>query len=207
MSTTQNQSVAVSSDSIAEPCTPVITITIMTAVLFSFLFLLTSCAGNGSNELKQKIGDSLLKDPGHYIRDSQDILKYDSAVLNTGWYYVADSPTGFKRQLDKSNETYYLDPTPIVTAKNFTTFELYESNFNGKKYAGLTMRLDKVGTESWSNATLIAIGSRLAFILENRLLQVARVNSQITGGITALNRGDYSRQELENFKKIIETEK
>jgi hypothetical protein len=48
---------------------------------------------------------------------------------------------------------------------------------------------------------------KLAFILDNRLLQVATVNSQITGGITALNRRDYSRQELENFKIIIESEK
>ena len=69
------------------------------------------------------------------------------------------------------------------------------------------MRLGKEGTENWSYATQKAIMKKLAFILDNRLLQVATVNSQITGGITALNRRDYSRQELENFKIIIESEK
>jgi preprotein translocase subunit SecD len=179
----------------------------MMTLLFSLVFVLTSCADNSLTERKQNSGDRLLEDPEHHIKDSPDILKHDSTILYTGWYYVVDSSNSYKRQLDKSEEAYYLDPKPIVTAKNFTKFEIYESNFKDKKYLGLTMRLDKEGTESWSNATLRAQGSRLAFILDNRLLQVAMVNSQITGGVTALNRGDYSRQELENFKTIIESEK
>ena len=69
------------------------------------------------------------------------------------------------------------------------------------------MRLDKEGTQHRSYATQKAIMNKLAFILDNRLLQVATVNSQITSGVTALNRGDYSKQELENFKTTIETER
>jgi len=177
----------------------------MTTILFSLILLLTGCAG--TNSAQQKIGDRLLKEPEHHIKDSPDILKHDSTILYTGWYYVVDTPNNYKRQLDKSDETFYLDPKPIVTVKNFTTFEIYESNSKDNKYLGLAMRLDKEGTESWSNATYRAIGNKLAFVLDNRLLQVAMVNSQITGGVTALNRGGYTRQELENFKTIIESEK
>ena len=177
----------------------------MTTLLLSLMLLLTGCADNSS--ANQKIGDRLLEDPEHHIKDSPDILKHDSTILYTGWYYVVDTPNGYKRQLDKSDETFYLDPKPIVTAKNVTTFEIYEGNYKNKKYFGLTMRLDKEGTENWSNATYRAVGNKLAFVLDNRLLQVAMVNSQITGGVTALNRGDYSRQELESFKTIIESEK
>ena len=177
----------------------------MTTLLLSLMLVLTGCANNSS--AKQKIGDGLLEDPEHHIKDSPDILKHDSTILYTGWYYVVDTPNGYRRQLDKSNKTYYLNPKPIVTAKNVTTFDIYEGNYNNKKYFGLTMRLDKQGTENWSYATQKAIMNKLAFILDNRLLQVATVNSQITGGVTALNRGDYSRQELENFKTIIESEK
>ena len=177
----------------------------MTTLLFSLVFLLTGCANNTS--AKQKIGDRLLEDPEHHIKDSPDILKHDSTILHTGWYYVVDTPNNYKRQLDKSAETYYLDPKSIVTAKNITTFEIYEGNFKSKKYFGLTMRLDKEGTENWSFATQKAIMNKLAFIIDNRLVQVATVNSQITGGVTALNRLDFSREELENFKAIIESEK
>lgn len=176
----------------------------MTTLFISLIFLLTSCADNSS---QKKIGDRLLEDPEHHIKDSPDITNHDSTILYTGWYYVVDSDNGFKHQLDKSTDTFFIDPNPSVTAKNFTTFEIYESNTGGQKHVGLTMRLDQTGTENWSIATEKSIGKQLAFILDNQLLYVAKVNAQITAGVTALNRGDYSKAELENFKTIIESEK
>jgi preprotein translocase subunit SecD len=182
--------------------------TTMVTFLLTIIFFLASCNDNTLGD-RQKTRDRHLENPEHHINDSLDILKHDSSVLSTGWYYVVDTANGYKRKLDKSEETYYLDPTPIITAKNVTIFEIYESSYNGKKYYGLSMHLDKDGTERWSYATGKAqvMYLRLAFILDNRLLQVAKVNAQITGGVTALNRGNYSRQELENFKTIIESER
>lgn len=176
----------------------------MTTLFISLIILLTSCSDNNSQTKK---GDRLLEDPEHHIKDSLDIIKYDSTILYTGWYYVIDNDKNFKRQLDKSTDTFYIDPQPIVTAKNFTTLEIYESNADGQKYVGLTMRLDQTGTENWGIATEKSIGKQLAFILDNRLLQVVKVNEQIITGVTALNRGAYSRAELENIKTIIESEK
>lgn len=176
----------------------------MTRLFLSFMFLLTACSDNNS---QAKVGDRLLEDPEHHIKDSPDITKFDSTILYTGWYYIVETDNGFKRQLDKSTDTFSIDPKPIVVAKNFTTFEIYESNAGGQKYIGLTMRLDEAGTENWSVATAKAIGKQLAFILDNKLLHVTKVNAQITAGVTALNHGDYTRAELENFKRIIESEK
>jgi hypothetical protein len=176
----------------------------MTTLFLSFMFLLTACSDNNS---QAQVGDRLLEDPEHHIKDSPNITKHDSTILYTGWYYIVDTDNGFKRQLDKSTDTFFIDQKPIVVAKNFTTFEIYESNAGGQKYIGLTMRLDEQGTENWSVATEKAIGKQLAFILDNKLLYIAKVNSQITAGVTALNRGDYSKAELENFKTIIESEK
>ena len=171
------------------------------------LYFLTGCVDNSF--IRQKMPDALPADPEHITRLSSDIFKHHSTILYTGWYYLVDTPNNFKRRLDKSDEIYYLAPRPITTAKNITTLEIYESNYNDKNYYGLTMHLDKDGAESWSYATKKAqvMRLRLGFILDNRLLQVAKVNSQITNGVTALNRGDYSRKELENFKMIIESEK
>ena len=176
----------------------------MSTLFLSFIFLSTACSDNNS---QAKVGDRLPEDPEHHIKDSPTITKHDSTILYTGWYYIVDTDNGFKRQLYKSTETFFIDPKPIVVAKNFRTFEIYESKAGGQKYIGLTMRLDETGTENWSVATEKAVGKQLAFILDNRLLHVAKVNSQITAGVTALNRGDYSRVELENFKTIIESEK
>ncbi len=174
----------------------------LTSIIFSLILLLTSCVNSADAETKA--GNKLLEDPQHHIENSSGILKQDSAFLYTGWYYLSDTPNGYKRQLDKSTEIYFLDRTPITTAKNFTTLEIYESS---QKYLGLAMRLDEEGTKIWSIATQRSVGKQLAFILDNKLLQVAKVNSQIKGGMTALNRGDYSKEELENFKTIIESER
>ncbi len=125
----------------------------------------------------------------------------------TGWYYISEIEQGFKLQLENSKEYFFIDPTPIVTAKNFTTLEIYESNAGGKKHIGLTIRLDKSGTKKWSLATEKSVGKKLAFILDNKLIYTLHINSQITGGTTALNRGDLTIEQLEEIKRILEKEK
>ncbi|WP_437921917.1 SecDF P1 head subdomain-containing protein [Sphingobacterium sp. LRF_L2] len=161
---------------------------IISALILTYCSVNNSRAKNNDNET-------------HFVADT---TKHDSTYLCTGWYYVVYNDSNFKRQLDKTNDTFSIDPKPIVTAKNFTTFEIYTSNYGD---IGLTMQLDENGTESWSIATEKAIGNYLAFILDDKLLYLARVNSQITVGVTALNRGDYSKEELEKIRMIIESEK
>jgi hypothetical protein len=174
---------------------------------FSLILLLASCTYNNSNERKENSSHRLLEDPEHHIKDSPDILTHDSSILYTGWYYVSESSNGYKRQLNKQNEIYYINPKPILTAKDLTTFEIYESFFNNKKKLVLSMRLNKDGTEIWSNATLAAQGKKLAFVVDNLLIDVETINSPITHDVTALTGGNYTRAELENFKRIIESEK
>jgi preprotein translocase subunit SecD len=111
------------------------------------------------------------------------------------------------RQLEKTDETYYLNPQPIVTVKSFTTIEFYENNYNGKLYYGLQMQCDKAGTEAWRQATRKAIYKKVAFILDNKLLFVATVNSEITNGVAVINSDKHSRAEFENIRAIIEAEK
>ena len=178
----------------------------MTNLFLPLILLLTAFINKGSNVTSQNPGKRTLENTQYHVRNSREGFQDDSTILSTGWYYLADTDNGFKRQLDKSIEKYFIDPKPIVTAKNIITFEIYERNVGGQKRLGLAMQLDKEGTQNWSIATERSIGRHLAFVLDNRLLQVAKVNSQITGGMTALNRGDYSRQELENVRSIIERE-
>lgn len=175
----------------------------MMLIYISFIVLLTACSNSGQTRTDER----LLKETEHHIKNNSLNMECDSITLSTGWYDVVDSGNGCKRQLDKSNDTFYIAPKPIVTASNFTTLKIYESDASGSKYVGLSMQLDAVGTEKWRIATERAIGRRLAFILDNKLLYVPKVQAQITAGVTALNRGNYTRQELEHFKTIIESER
>jgi preprotein translocase subunit SecD len=139
------------------------------------------------------------KEEKENLTDKFELVKSDS-TLKTGWYYI-DNKAGLKRQLDKDTTWYLINPIPIVTAKNVIEMEIYESNFGD---LGLSMQLDSDGTDLWSEATEKATTGRLAFVLNDKLLHAPIVNSQITNGMTALNTGNYSRQELEKIVKEIE---
>lgn len=128
-----------------------------------------------------------------------EFLQTDSIVLKTGWYYVLYDSSGVSRQLDRSTETYRLRVKPIITGDHIVELKTYHSKSGD---LGLSMQLDKDGVNAWSWATGQSVGGELAFVVNNRLLYVAKVNSEITNGMTALNRGIYSEEEL----KAIEAE-
>jgi preprotein translocase subunit SecD len=157
------------------------------------LFSLAQCSGQ-----TDKI------DNNTNIEDTYNKNISDS-ILATGWYYISDTATAFKRQLDKTNEYYFIAPRPIVTKQNFIKIEIFDTDFKGqyKDYTGLKIILDEAGTLEWSIATIKAINKRLALIIDNKLVNAPKVNMQITNGTTSLNRTEYSKEEIEAFKKII----
>lgn len=133
------------------------------------------------------------------------IIAPDS-ILKTGWYYVSDTQTKYQRQLDKSLEMYYLEPSIIVNVNQFAKFELTSSEFKGKKYPELIIRFDSTGTENWSVATEKSIGRQLALIVNNRLIIAPNVWSKITAGVCIISRIDYTYQDIEEILKEIKRE-
>jgi hypothetical protein len=136
------------------------------------------------------------------ISNVNQIRKQDSLLI-TGWYYLVDSGNGFKRQLDRDSNFYFIDPSPIVTAKDFETLEIYESVYGD---LGLSMKLNESSIDIWTKATEKSINKRLAFVLNDKLLHVPNVNSVIPNGMTAINRGIYTKKELEEIMEKIKTE-
>jgi hypothetical protein len=159
--------------------------------IISFL-LITSCK---SQEKEQK--------PTFGIETCFEKNLSDSTLL-TGWYAVVDTDSGFIRPLEKSQETYALNPRPVLTAEDIIKLEVSKNNYGSNM---LTMRFGERGTELWSEATQVATGKELAFVLNDKLLYVAFVNSQITAGVSALIRDDYSPNELNEIKNAIELNK
>lgn len=170
----------------------------MTTIIFTTVFFFASCLTNNSTDNQQIIKtqrDTVIKNEKNFV--SSD------SILQTGWYYIVDTDNGFKRQLDKDTTHFFIDPNPIVTAKNFVKMEIYTSKSG---HLGLSIKLDNEGTKSWSIATEKAIGQELAFILDNKLIQTPTVMGQITGGITAINNDNFSKEELEKIIAIISKE-
>jgi|GEM_PF-1582099 len=129
------------------------------------------------------------------------------SMLKTGWYYITDQETKFKRRLDKSSEFYFIDPNVIVPLRQFEKLELTESEYEGKKYPMLVIRFNTKGKNNWSIATKNSIGGELALIVNDKLVIASKVNSQITAGVSALNRTDYTKQDVEEILKRMEIER
>ncbi|MBN1295056.1 MAG: hypothetical protein JXB48_24695 [Candidatus Latescibacteria bacterium] len=178
--------------------------TITTLIL---MFLMSACSDNSSKGNDKNRGINFLEDPEHHIKDNLNISSHNGTILYTGWYYVADDENGFERQLHRSTNVYFINPNPIVTAENFEAIRSFETNTNEETSWILSIQLDDEGTEILSVVTENAIGRQLAFILDNSLLYVVEIDSQISTGLTELNRDIYSKEELENFMVILKSER
>lgn len=127
------------------------------------------------------------------------------STLVTGWYFITEDNTGFKRLLDKSEEVYSIDPKPILINEHFDKYEIYETEYHGvnDNGLGLSIRISKKYAYIWADATEKTIGKRLGLVIDNVLVNAPKVNMRIEGGMTSLNRGVYTREELEAFIKKI----
>jgi len=141
-----------------------------------------------------------------YSKSNDLVIEHDS-FLKTGWYYISERESNYKRQLDKTSEFYFIDPNVIVPVEQFDKLELTESKCDNKKYPMIIIRFDSKGTDNWSIATEKSIGGKLALIINDKLVIAPKVNAQITAGVSAISRSDYSKQDIEEIYKTIENER
>jgi preprotein translocase subunit SecD len=128
-------------------------------------------------------------------------------VLKTGWYYIIDEKNNYLRKIDKTNEQYYIDPNPIVLIEHVTKIDMDLSNIKGMANREiLVFHFDDIGTKAWSIATGKSIYKKLALVIDDKLVYAPKVFDQITNGISALNAGTYTKEELEEFEKKMKAE-
>ena len=114
----------------------------------------------------------------------------------TGYYYLSKDSNKFQRQLYGTTKKYNLIKTPIITIDNFTEAYVDKNNFDGYF---ISITLDKTGGQKWSEATGKTIGDSLAIIINNELIQVAKVNAQINAPVTAINRIGLTKSQAEQY--------
>lgn len=173
--------------------------------LLVFVSLFLMCCSSPVKDGTEAAG---VKDETVCIKDIDNaaINNVNTKTLCTGFYYVVDSVNDFKYQLDKSAETYYLDPAPILIKSNILSTEIYSTEFEEatENYTGLGIKFDDYGTKKWADATQKATLKRIALIIDNKLVIASIVNGQITGGVAAINRTEYTLADIEGFKKQLD---
>ena len=129
-------------------------------------------------------------------------INLKSGTLVTGWYHISEEPTDFKKILNKSDESYFIKPEPIATQSDFQEVQIYSSNSENPddNYFGLTIQLEGDAIQRWSSATKKSINGRLGLIINDKLVAAPKVNSEVTSGMTAINRLEYSKEEIESFE-------
>lgn len=124
------------------------------------------------------------------------------STLATGWYYITEPKEGFKRQLDKTDEYYYIHPKPIVVKEHFDKVEIYKADESKNQFA-LSIQIHSNFEHLWGDATEKWEGKRLALIINNKLVSNPKVMGRINGGGSSLGRPVYSEEELEEFIEQI----
>lgn len=124
------------------------------------------------------------------------------STLATGWYYITESNEGYKRQLDKTDEFYYIHPKPIVVKEYFDKVEIYKEG-ESKKQFSLYIQIHRNFEHLWADATEKWEGKRLALIINNKLVSNPKVMGRINGGAASLGRPVYSEEELQDFIEQI----
>jgi preprotein translocase subunit SecD len=156
------------------------------------LFLTTGCGGQSKE--KGEIRNLSLEEC--YEKNLAD------SMLMTGWYYLSDTDSEFVRQLDKTDEFYAVNPFPILTAEDIIMLSVDKNNW-GELY--LSMKFGKAGTEFWRVATGKSVGKNLALIVNDKLISMSYVNSEITAGVSAFGRTGCLKEEYEAIKQEIES--
>ncbi len=125
------------------------------------------------------------------------------STLVTGWYHVVSTQDGFKRQLDKTDEFYFINPKPIVIKKHFSNVAIYATDDfkeqQPENHFAISIQIDKEYEDLWADGTEQAAGKWIGLVIDNKLVSVPMVKWRIEGGRSSLNRGVYSKEELENF--------
>lgn len=134
-------------------------------------------------------------------------LNSNSLTLETGWYHIVDKENRFKRQLDKTDEFFFIDPKPIIIKTYFDKVEIHETSYgksNSENNFELLIQIHRNYEHLWADVTEESVGKRLALIINNKLVSNPKVMCRIEGGLSSLGRGVYNKDELDKFKTQIE---
>lgn len=163
---------------------------ILTLIFCSLLF---SCTNNDSN-------NNGIENEEQYVSSRFD----ESSGLKTGIYKLTDSISGNKLTLDKDPaKIYWVSDTPLIEFNEFNGAKEFTYRYLGKEIPAIKISLDESARERWKNYTNTNIGRRVAIVINGILVQVPKIRSRIEGGIVAINRDDYNKNDIKSINNYL----
>jgi hypothetical protein len=127
----------------------------------------------------------------------------DAKKLQTGWYVVVDS-SKFKRVHTRKSSSHFLDWVPLCIVGDFTAENIY-ANKQGSFEMSFT--LSEYALKAWKSSCYEDIGMKVAFVLNDQLIDIVKVDKEVKNGLIVLKENAYTEEELKAIKHAIEKEK
>ena len=122
-------------------------------------------------------------------------------TLASGIYYVGQK-TDSSLTLSNSTDTVFINPTPIITLKDFKLVRVIKGDFG--TYA-IEIVLNESSAQKFEIATEKWIGKRLAMVVDGKLTMAPTVQSKITGGRLSIS-SSMTKAEAKEMKRLLEME-
>ena len=118
-------------------------------------------------------------------------------TFETGWYYIAgkDQVDSVEKIKKNSQDTFYLNPTPVVTVPHIKEVMIYSGMVGNE---GLQVILNEKGTKIWADATNLYVRKYMGFVIDDELVHVQRIAMQNLYGTTTVNEKWFGKKYLED---------
>lgn len=127
--------------------------------------------------------------------------------LVTGWYLINEESTMIERELSKSVDRYPIQPEPILTRKDFSSVQMYQTYAGPDVVMGVSMILRPNAKKKYAEVTKNNRGNAIAFILNNELVYIGRIYGEVGTGIATITRMDYTPEEVFKLQEDINNSK
>jgi hypothetical protein len=120
--------------------------------------------------------------------------------LKTGWYGISPERNLYQRIEAKTSDSFFVNPNPILTVRDFESVTIRDAKSG--YMSEMLFKLNNNVSEKWEKETGRYIGEKIGFVLNNKLIQVLKVNEPLYGGFTMIS--GFPATELELIKKQVE---
>lgn len=145
--------------------------------------------------------------PTHISQKHDKNSTTDAETLRTGFYSLADSVSGIRMRMDKSNEYFFVSKIPFASVDNVENVEYSVTKIGNDTFRILTLYFDDIGTKSLKQVTGNSSFPLIAAVVANKLLFVVENHSKIETGNMRLILNEYKEEEILDMKKAISEKK
>ena len=134
----------------------------------------------------------------------------NSFEFENGWYLETVANNNSKPISDKfSTKLFYVNPSPIVLASDYSKIGITKQNWGGKEYMLLELVFDGVEKMKWAEATekMSNTSEKAVFIYKDQVISTVSAFRKMENGYASVSSDNFTEQMLTEILNDIKKEK